>query len=236
MCTGPMSWKPSLCLQASALLTTSTPSTLQEIFHMQKVTLKVVPANEQLPKQPIHGQKTVPQTRSSTTTGIVRANTVLSGAEERGVDGPSLARSYFSRLQPISFLFSDPSSSHIAELVARTWRYSISMLHTHATHAGPGKRLKCSSTRRRGVVSKSAMPLIMKKSSSQQTLFALVLNSIFQPGVVLIFRKIPAWPFFGKPFFGTRHRVLRRNFCQPAKKQAKLANERGVRGPSPGKF
>ena len=32
----------------------------------------------------------------------------------------------------------------------------------------------------------------------------VVLNSIFQPGVVLIFRKIPAWPFFGKPFFGTR--------------------------------
>ena len=31
-------------------------------------------------------------------------------------------------------------------------------------------------------------------------------------------------------------RVLRRNFCQPAKKQAKPANERGVRGPSPGKF
>ena len=67
--------------------------------------------------------------------------TVLSGAEERGVDGPSLARSYFSQVQPISFLFSDPSSSHIAELVARI-RYSISMLHTYATHAGPGKRLK----------------------------------------------------------------------------------------------
>ena len=31
-------------------------------------------------------------------------STVLSGAEERGVDGPSLDRSYFSRLQPISFL------------------------------------------------------------------------------------------------------------------------------------
>ena len=68
--------------------------------------------------------------------------TVLSGAEERGVDGPSLDRSYFSRLQPISFLFFHPSSSHIAKLVARA-RYSISMLHTHATHAGPGKRLKC---------------------------------------------------------------------------------------------
>ena len=98
--------------------------------------------------------------------------TVLSGAEERGVDRPSLDRSYFSRLQPISFFFSDPSSSHIAKLAARIWD-SISMLHTHAsdaTHAGPGKRLKCFSTRRRGVVSKSAMPL--KKSSSQQTLFA----------------------------------------------------------------
>ena len=38
--------------------------------------------------------------------------TVLSGAEERGVDGPSLDRSYFSRLQPISFLFFNPASSH----------------------------------------------------------------------------------------------------------------------------
>ena len=71
--------------------------------------------------------------------------TVLSGAEERGVDGPCLDRSYFSRLQPISFLFFDPSSSHIAALVAHIW-YSISMLHTHATHAGVGKRLKCFDT------------------------------------------------------------------------------------------
>ena len=43
--------------------------------------------------------------------GIAK-HTVLSGAEERGVDGPSLDRSYFSRLQPISFLFCNPSSSH----------------------------------------------------------------------------------------------------------------------------
>ena len=48
-----------------------------------------------------------------------RMVTVLSGAEERGGGGggghgPSLDRSYFSRLQPISFLFFDPSSSHIA--------------------------------------------------------------------------------------------------------------------------
>ena len=67
---------------------------------------------------------------------------MLSGAEEWGVDGPSLDCSYFSRLQPISFLFFEPFSNHIAKLVART-RYSISMLHTHATHAGAGKWLKC---------------------------------------------------------------------------------------------
>ena len=42
-----------------------------------------------------------------------QVSTVLSGAEERGVDGPSLDRSYFSRLQPISFLFFNPSSSHV---------------------------------------------------------------------------------------------------------------------------
>ena len=45
--------------------------------------------------------------------------TVLSGAEERGVEGPSLDRSYFSRLQPISFLFFNPSSSHVGQLAAR---------------------------------------------------------------------------------------------------------------------
>ena len=33
---------------------------------------------------------------------VALVSTVLSGAEERGVDGPSLDRSYFSRLQPIS--------------------------------------------------------------------------------------------------------------------------------------
>ena len=73
---------------------------------------------------------------------IVCVATVLSGAKERGIDGPSLDRSYFSRLQPISFSFYEPFSNHIAKLAART-RYSISMLHTHATHAGAGKRLKC---------------------------------------------------------------------------------------------
>ena len=42
----------------------------------------------------------IPRHRS----GLIYSGTVLSGAEERGVDGPSLDRSYFSRLQPISFL------------------------------------------------------------------------------------------------------------------------------------
>ena len=37
----------------------------------------------------------------------VGETTVLAGAEERGVDGPSLDRSCYSRLQPISFLFFD---------------------------------------------------------------------------------------------------------------------------------
>ena len=60
------------------------------------------------------------------------------------------------------------------------------------------RRLACSAhtvcddaRRRSGVVSKSAMP--PKTSSSQQTLFAYacgetVLNSFFQPGIVLLFR------------------------------------------------
>ena len=45
--------------------------------------------------------------------GKIVWTTVLSGAEERGVDGLSLDRSYFSQLQPISFLFFNPSSSHV---------------------------------------------------------------------------------------------------------------------------
>ena len=49
----------------------------------------------------------------STPLSTMSCTTVLSGAEERGVDGPRLDRSFFSRLQPISFLFYNPSSSHV---------------------------------------------------------------------------------------------------------------------------
>ena len=37
-----------------------------------------------------------------------------------------------------------------------------------------------------------------------------VLNSFFQPGSFLFLGEIPAWPFFGKPFFGTRQYCRRR--------------------------
>ena len=47
----------------------------------------------------------ITSTRGLLLRGYTGRCTVLSGAEERGVDGPSLDRSYFSRLQPISFLF-----------------------------------------------------------------------------------------------------------------------------------
>ena len=118
--------------------------------------------------------------------GRVTSLTILLCAKERGggggwgggVDGPSLDRSCFSRLQPISFLFFNPSSGYIGWLVARTWRRM------------PGRECGWNaSNRRSGVISKSAMP--PKKSSSQQTLFACgetVLNSFSQPGVVLMFR------------------------------------------------
>ena len=46
-----------------------------------------------------------------------------------------------------------------------------------------------------------------KKSSSQQTLFVCsetVLNSFSSLGSFSFLDEIPAWPFFGKPFFGTR--------------------------------
>ena len=132
------------------------------------------------------------------------------GCRRTGLDGPSLERFYFSPLQPISFLFFDPSSSHMAKRVART-RHSISMLHTHATHAWLGKRLKCFDPSKwsRFEVSNAA-----EKSSSQQTLFAsseTALNLVFQPGSFFFLDKIPAWPFFGKPFFGTRQ------YCTPSR-------------------
>ena len=58
-----------------------------------------------------------------------RTAIVLSGAKERGIDGPSLDRFYFSRLQPISFLFFDPSSSHMAKLVAAYAILDIDVVH-----------------------------------------------------------------------------------------------------------
>ena len=39
-----------------------------------------------------------------------------------------------------------------------------------------------------------------------------VVRLFLQPGVVLIFDEIPAWPFFGKPFFGTRQYCKHANF------------------------
>ena len=49
-----------------------------------------------------------------------------------------------------------------------------------------------------------------------------VVRLFLQPGVVLIFDEIPAWPFFGKPFFGTRQYCMLRYcipslFCKPVK-------------------
>ena len=63
--------------------------------------------------------------------------------EERGVDRPiaSLDRSSFSRLQPTSFLFFNPSSSRSLVCSAHT---VFAMLHTHAAHFGVREQLRCS--------------------------------------------------------------------------------------------
>ena len=55
--------------------------------------------------------------------------TVLSGAEERGVDGPSLDGSYFSRPQPVSFLCFNLSSSHIACSAYRVLDIDVARAH-----------------------------------------------------------------------------------------------------------
>ena len=107
-------------------------------------------------------------------------------------------RTWGRRSQPRSFLFfTTPAnlvlifrsvfeSHNIAQHVDST-RYSISILHTQATHAGPRKGLKCfdPSAWSRFKVSNAAE----ERLSSQQTLFACSETvPIFQPGVVLIFR------------------------------------------------
>ena len=57
------------------------------------------------------------------------------GCRRTGVDGPSLDRSYFSRLQPISFLFFDPSSSHIAYSAYTVLDINVASAH-NARRAG----------------------------------------------------------------------------------------------------
>ena len=133
----------------------------------------------------------------------VTAVSAFLGANGWGfIDGPSLDHSYFSRLQPISLLFLDPSSSHIAELRART-RYLISMLHTHPTPAGEAAEI--------------CRPVDVESFRSQHCRWRSRLHSkrcwrVVKPfltqfsslGSFLFLDKIPAWRFFGKPFNGTR--------------------------------
>ena len=62
--------------------------------------------------------------------------TVLSGAEERGVDGSSLDRSYFSRVQPISFLFFDPSSRWACSAYMHVMYTVLDVAHAHDARRG----------------------------------------------------------------------------------------------------
>ena len=70
--------------------------------------------------------------------------TVLSGAEERGVDGPSLDRSYFSRLDPANLvlIFRFVFESHSQACSAYTV-LDIDVAHAHNAFRAGSKRLKC---------------------------------------------------------------------------------------------
>ena len=122
------------------------------------------------------------------------------------VDGPSLDRSNFSRLQPISFFF-DPSSSVFE---SRSWGCSVYMvLDIHVAHARDTCRageaaeifrtdevetFRSQQCRRRSRLhSKRCLPVV--------TPFLTQFSSL---GSFLFSHEIPAWPFFDKPFFGTR--------------------------------
>ena len=105
-------------------------------------------------------------------------------------DGPSLERSYFSRLQPISFLFFNPSASHVGKLVACTRAgNAVEMFWTVEMESFWSQQWRRSSC----LHSKRCLRVVRS--------FLAHFSSL---GSFLFLNEIPAWPFFGKPFFGTR--------------------------------
>ena len=126
----------------------------------------------------------------------------LNNSEESSYSTVGCRRTWGRRSQPGSFLFFTTPANLVLNFQS----------------VFESRRLACSANtvcddarRRSGVVSKSAMP--PKKSSSQETLFACgetVLNSFSSLGSFFFLDEIPAWPFFGKPFFGTRQYCIGR--------------------------
>ena len=116
-----------------------------------------------------------------------------------GVDGSSLDRSYFSRLQPISFLLFNESvfESRSPSSLKRAngmWRRMLGWAENVAEtfQTVEVELFRSQQCRRRS-------RLHGKRSLSVVKPFSTHFSSL---GSFLFLDEIPAWPFFGKPFFG----------------------------------
>ena len=128
--------------------------------------------------------------------------TVLSGAEERGVDGPSLDRSYF---------FTTPANLVLifqSVFESRRLACSAQTVCDDACWAGNAaetfQTVEVESFRSHHCRRRSR--LHSKRSLRVVKPFLTHFSSL---GSFLFLGEIPAWPFFGKRFFGTRQYCTR---------------------------
>ena len=146
--------------------------------------------------------------------------TVLSGAEERG-----------RRSQPGSFLFFTTSANLVLILqsVFESRRLACSAQTVCDDACWAGNAAETFQTVRSGVVrspSNAAEEVVF--TANALCVWWTVLSSFFQPGSFLFLGEIPAWPFFGKPFFGTRQycKVTMKEVCMdggPPAKRSRLS-------------
>ena len=129
--------------------------------------------------------------------------TALSGAEERGVDGPSLDRFlFFTTSANIVLIFQSDFGSHRLACSAHTVRDDSCRAGNAAeifqnVEVESFRSQQCH--RRSRLHSKRCLRVVKPLLTHFSSLGSLFLD------------EIPAWPFFGKPFFGTRQ------YCREAR-------------------